>query len=139
VAGDRVCVIEVPELRDDVDALARALAAAGAGVSRVPLTRVTATRGRAWVSAVEAGREWFECDVVAVAALPAPASEGARQQGCRVELDPGAGGFKVLVDNDGRTSVPTVWACGDVTGYQGPAAAAADGARVGANVAQAIR
>ena len=70
-----------------------------------------------------------------MAGIPAPASEGARQQGCKVVLDPAAGGFRIVVDGDGRTSTPNVWACGDVTGYKGPAAAAADGARIGANVA----
>jgi pyruvate/2-oxoglutarate dehydrogenase complex dihydrolipoamide dehydrogenase (E3) component len=30
-----------------------------------------------------------------------------------------------------------VWACGDVTGYVGPSAAAEQGARVGMNVAMA--
>jgi pyruvate/2-oxoglutarate dehydrogenase complex dihydrolipoamide dehydrogenase (E3) component len=52
-----------------------------------------------------------------------------------VVLDPAAGGFRVVVDDYGRTTTPGVWACGDVTGYLGPAAAAADGARVGGNVA----
>ena len=52
-------------------------------------------------------------------------------------LDPPAGGFRVVVDEHGRTSAPGVWACGDVTGYVGPAAAAEHGARVGMNVAMA--
>ena len=78
-----------------------------------------------------------DCDLVAVAGIPAPASEGPRQQGCKVVLDPVAGGFRVLVDEHGRTSTPGVWACGDVTGYLGPAAAAEHGARVGMNVAMA--
>jgi sarcosine oxidase subunit alpha len=136
LAGDRVAIVEVPELADDVTALANALTTAGAEVSRRPLASVTGARGRSWVSALQAGRETFECDVVAVAAIPAPASEGARQQGCRVVLDPPAGGFRIVVDGDGRTTAPGVWACGDVTGYLGPAASAADGARVGANVAR---
>jgi pyruvate/2-oxoglutarate dehydrogenase complex dihydrolipoamide dehydrogenase (E3) component len=51
-----------------------------------------------------------------------------------VVLDPAAGGFRVVVDAYGRTTTPGVWACGDVTGYVGPTAAAGDGARVGANV-----
>jgi len=76
--------------------------------------------------------------VVAVAAVPSPASEGARQQGCRVVLDPDAGGFRVVVDDAGRTSTPSVWACGDVTGFMGCTRAAADGARVGANAAAAL-
>ena len=80
----------------------------------------------------------IECDICAVAAIPAPASEGPRQQGCRVVLDPAAGGFRVVVDDDGRTTTANVWACGDVTGYVGPAAAAADGARVGALAAASV-
>jgi sarcosine oxidase subunit alpha len=135
LAGDRVCIIEVPEVADDVVALASALKAAGAEVTRVALDHVSGTRGRSWTSYVDTTAGKVECDVVAVAAIPAPASEGARQQGCRVVLDPPVGGFRVVVDDQGRTTTPGVWACGDVCGYLGPAAAAADGARVGANVA----
>jgi sarcosine oxidase, subunit alpha len=135
LGGDKVCVVEVPELEADASELAEALIIAGAEVVRVPVAAVTGTRGRGWVSSVDAGRAKIDCDLVAVAAIPAPASEGARQQGCRVVLDPPAGGFRIVVDADGRTSTPGVWACGDVCGYVGPAAAAADGARVGANVA----
>ena len=75
---------------------------------------------------------------MAVAGIPAPASEGPRQQGCRVTLDPPAGGFRVVVDEYGRTTTERVWACWDVTGYRGPAAAAEDGARVGANVVASL-
>ena len=71
-------------------------------------------------------------DLVAVDALPAPASELPRQHGARVDLREAAGGFAVEVDDAGRTSASRVRACGDVTGYQGPAAAAAHGASVGA-------
>jgi len=49
-------------------------------------------------------------------------------------LDAAAGGFRVVVDDHGRTTTPNVWACGDVTGYLGPAGAAADGVRIGTNV-----
>ena len=134
VAGDRVVVIEVPEVTEDATALSGALAAAGADVHRVALHSVVSVKGRSWVSGVVTDRQKLECDIVAVAAIPAPASEGPRQQGCKVVLDPPAGGFKVVVDELGRTTTPNVWACGDVCGYLGPAAAAADGARVGANV-----
>ena len=116
--------------------LVDALHAAGAEVVRVPLEQVVGTRGRGWVHGVDADRR-IDCDLVAVAALPAPASEGARQQGCQVVLDPEAGGFKIVVDEDGRTSAPNVWACGDVCGYIGTRAAAEHGARVGAEVARA--
>jgi len=134
LAGDRVCIVEVPEVASDVGALAAALRAAGAEVTRVPLAEVEGTRGRSWTSAVRTGHGKIDCDLVAVAATPAPASEGPRQHGCQVVLDAAAGGFRVIVDEHGRTTTPHVWACGDVTGYIGPAAAAAEGARIGANV-----
>lgn len=137
LAGDKVCIVEAAQITADVDVLAAALAAAGADVSRVALDEVAGTRGRGWISSLATTRGNLECDLVAVAAVPAPASEGPRQQGCRVVLDPDAGGFRVVVDDDGRTSAANVWACGDVTGYRGPAGAAADGARVGAHVARA--
>jgi len=138
LGGDKVCLVEVPEVAADAAALAAALTAAGAEVVRVPLGSVTGTRGRGWASSLDAGRTKIDCDLVAVAAIPSPASEGARQQGCRVVLDPPAGGFRIVVDADGRATTPGVWACGDVCGYMGPTAAAAEGARVGANVAASI-
>jgi thioredoxin reductase len=146
LAGDDICIVEVPPESGDArvqihaadDALEDALVAAGANVSRVRLADVTGVHGRGWVSSIGTTRGRLECDVIAVGAIPAPASEGARQQGCRVVLDPGAGGFRVVIDDDGRTTTPGVWACGDVCGYVGPAAAAAHGARVGANVSLGV-
>ncbi len=135
LAGDRVCIVEVPAVADDVTALASALSSAGADVTRVALERVAGTHGRGWTTALDTPEGRIDCDIIAVAAIPAPASEGARQQGCRVVLDPTVGGFRIVVDDRGRTTTANVWACGDVCGYLGPAAAAADGARVGANVA----
>jgi sarcosine oxidase, subunit alpha len=138
LAGERICIIEAPELADEQTALATALRTAGAEVTRVPVAKVTGTRGRGWTTSVDTKNGRIDCDVVAVAALPAPASEGPRQQGCKVVLDARAGGFRVVVDELGRTTTPNVWACGDVCGSRGPAAAAADGARVGANVVAAV-
>ena len=138
LGGDKVCVVEVPEVADDAAVLAQALGAAGADVVRVPLAQALGARGRSWVTAVDTSNGRVDCDLVAVAAIPSPASEGPRQQGCKVTLDPARGGFLVVVDDRGRTSTAGVWACGDVTGYIGPARAADDGARVGANVAGSL-
>jgi sarcosine oxidase subunit alpha len=138
VAGDRVCIVEIPRVKSDVDALAAALVRAGAEVTRVPLGDVTGVRGRSWAHGVDTARGRIDCDVVAVAAIPAPASEGARQQKCGVTLDPDAGGFRVVIDGFGRTTVENVWACGDVCGYLGPALSADHGARVGEAVASSF-
>ncbi|MEO8845629.1 MAG: 2Fe-2S iron-sulfur cluster-binding protein [Kofleriaceae bacterium] len=138
LGGDKVCIVEVPRLADESVALAAALTAAGAEVTRVALDDTLGTRGRSWVSSVQTSHGRIDCDVVAVAAIPSPASEGPRQQGCAVVLDPEAGGFRVVIDDDGLTSTPNVWACGDVTGYLGPSDAAAHGARIGSVVAAAL-
>ena len=135
LGGDRICLVEVPEVADDASALANALTRAGADVVRVPLAQTLGARGRSWVTGIDTQNGRVDCDLVAVAAIPSPASEGPRQQGCKVTLDPARGGFRVVVDEHGRTTTANVWACGDVTGYLGPARAAEDGSRVGANVA----
>jgi sarcosine oxidase subunit alpha len=134
LAGDKIALVEVPEVAADVDALAAALRAAGAEVTRVPLSRALGVRGRGWANGLDTRDGRVDCDVVAVAALPAPASEGVRHHGSEVVLDPAAGGFRVVVDELGRTTAANVWACGDVTGYVGPARATDDGARVAANL-----
>ena len=120
-------------------ALTDALAAAGAEVTRIDgvQTRVVAAKGYGWVKGIEvldAGKKksrTVKCDLIAVAALPAPASELPRQHGVSVELRPEAGGFACAVDQDGRSAAPNVFACGDVTGFLGPAEAEVHGARVG--------
>jgi len=125
-------------MMDDAAALAGALGAAGAEVTRVPLEATLGARGRSWVSGMDTSGGRIDCDVVAVAAIPSPASEGPRQHKCQVRLDPDAGGFRVVVDADGRTSTPGVWACGDVTGFVGCARAAEHGAHVGACAAGSL-
>ncbi len=119
-------------------ALADALEATGAQVTRIDgvESQVVSARGYSWVKGVEvrdAGKKQLrrvKCDLVAVAALPAPASELPRQHGVPVVLRPEGGGFACVVAEDGRAGA-NVFCTGDVTGFMGPTQAAAHGARVG--------
>ena len=148
--ADRVCLIEAESeaggaFDSYAKALAQALERAGCEVVTVgPGQRVLGARGRAWVTGVAIagarGRaQRIDCDLVAVAAVPSPASEGPRQHGCQVALRPRAGGFCVQSDEDGRTGVPGVFACGDVCGFMGPDAATRMGARAGQAAAAEAR
>jgi sarcosine oxidase subunit alpha len=99
-------------------ALLRALKAKGKDV--IVVEDILEARGKSRVTGavVRQGQETREvdCDVICIAEKPAPATELLRQHGCAVELDPASGGFRVQVDKNGRTSVPSVFATGQVTG-----------------------
>ena len=140
LAGGVVCVLTAPGLREDAEATAAALRQAGADVSVVDAGDAVAVLGGRAVKAVllRDGRQ-VDCDAVVMAAVPSPATEGPRQQGCAVALSEAAGGFALVIDERGRTSVPHVWGCGDVCGYRGAAAAAAHGAEVGQQVVHTLR
>jgi sarcosine oxidase subunit alpha len=124
--GRRVIVLEdpaapAPFARTLVDGLARA---------QIPV--VTATPDAL-------PRLDLKRDLLAVAALPAPASELPRQHGARVNLDAARGGFVVEVGDTGATATAGVFAAGDVTGFVGPDAAAAHGAAVGQAIARGLQ
>ncbi len=140
--GRRVAIVG-PESYGD--RLAAGLIAAGFranGVHRIDAEREhpVAVRGtttlRGLIVADRAGRERsLSAEVVAVAAMPAPASELPRQHGADVSFDEARGGFAVPVDDHFQTSAPRVHACGDITGYVGPDLAAKAGAAAGAAIA----
>lgn len=140
--GERVAVVGDA---GPAGALVTALGAAGVDSEAVDITRdrpLAALGGgalRGLRVADSTGRERdIEADVIAVAAPPAPASELARQHGARVLFDEARGGFAVVVDDAFRTDAPGVFACGDVTGFVGPSAAAAAGAAAGRKIAHTL-
>ena len=139
LAGGVICVLTHPRMREDAEATAAALRDAGAEVTVIPAAEAQAVLGRRGVRGVRLGDgRRVDCDTVLMASVPSPATEGARQQGCDVVLDETGGGFCLVVDEHGRTTVPHVWGCGDVCGYRGPGAAAAHGQAVGEHVARAL-
>jgi sarcosine oxidase subunit alpha len=140
--GDRVVIVEEAGRGAS---LCAGLQAAGIAVERVDVsqTRPVAAVGGAALRALDVmaadGRKVRRTtDLIAVAATPAPASELARQHGAPVVLDADRGGFAVVVDPAFRTAVPGIFACGDVTGYVGPQAAARAGAAAGREIAQTL-
>jgi sarcosine oxidase subunit alpha len=154
--GKRVLVLAASEAAGAA-ALVNALAADGIDAELVDVAeadsassdggapagaRVVGVRGIQAVRAVEIesmgkarGSRVIATDLVAVAALPAPASELARQHGAEVGFDPARGGFAVVVDAGFRTRAPGVYACGDVTGFAGAEAAARAGEAAGRAIA----
>ena len=110
--------------------LASGLTAAGVACETVDLSRETvagvrgARRLRGLDVEADGARRAVAGDLVAVATVPAPASELPRQHGVAVEFDPARGGFAARATDDGVTDAPGVFACGDVTGYVGPQPAA---------------
>jgi C-terminal peptidase prc len=125
--------------------LERALLDAGVEVERVDVARQSpaAVLGGKRLRGVEVvppkGRaKTIAGDLIAVAALPAPASELPRQHGARVVYDADRGGFAAVVDGRNETDVAGVFACGDVTGFAGSAAATRAGTRAGRALASTL-
>ncbi len=127
VSGARAAVLGAGA---ETEALAARLAGAGMAVASTPEAKRVLGRGR--VSGLQLDElRTLDCDTVAVVAPPAPATDLARQLGAAVRFDPGCGGFALAVDGAGRTSVPGLFAAGEVTGATGAAQAAAQGRAAG--------
>ncbi len=125
--------------------LERALNGVGVRTERVALARetVVGARGTKRVRGLElrgadGSTRKLDGAMVAVATLPSPASELPRQHGAAVAFEAARGGFAAVVDARGATTARDVFACGDVTGYLGPEAAARDGAKVGRALAATL-
>jgi sarcosine oxidase subunit alpha len=141
-AGARVIVVDGAATAAP---LAQGLARVGVEVEVVDLARERVleargtTRVRGLVVAGPTGRKRkLDGELVAIATTPAPASELPRQHGAAVRFEPSRGGFVALVDDAFATSAPGVFACGDVTGYLGPDAAAIAGAAAGRALAATL-
>ncbi|HEY8925343.1 MAG TPA: 2Fe-2S iron-sulfur cluster-binding protein, partial [Polyangia bacterium] len=140
--GERVAIVGDGAL---ARALAADLAAAGVDAEAIDAARDTPVAAlgagaiRGLRVAEPGGKERrVDADIVAVAAVPAPASELPRQHGAPVTFDDARGGFVVTVDGSFRAAGAAIFACGDVTGYRGPDAAAAEALRAGPIIAHTL-
>ncbi|MBC8133444.1 MAG: (2Fe-2S)-binding protein [Deltaproteobacteria bacterium] len=130
------------------DRLAEGLVSAGMRADRVcridparcrPIAAQGATPLRGLIMADADGRERRQsADVIAVAALPAPASELPRQHGAEVLLDESRGGFVTVTDAHFQTKADKIFCCGDVTGYLGPTLAEEAGAAAAAAITHTL-
>jgi sarcosine oxidase subunit alpha len=147
--GERVVIVDGMSAASGGAAVATTLASGlrdvGVEVEVVDLARDRvveargATRVRGLVVAGPKGRERrVDGALVAIATPPAPASELPRQHGAEVRFEPARGGFVARVDARFSTGANGVFACGDVTGYVGPDAAAAAGAAAGRALAATL-
>jgi sarcosine oxidase subunit alpha len=119
--------------------LAAALERTGVRVQRIDgqRERLAAALGADQVTGAEIAvggdggiRRRLDCDLIAISLPPAPASQLPQLHGAAVRWDERCG-FAVEIDPHGRTTIASVWACGEVTGVMGPREAAAHGERVG--------
>ncbi len=127
LAGTRAVVLGAGA---EAEALASRFAAVGLPAELLPAA--ARALGRARVRALVAGDgARHRCDLVAVVAPPAPATELARHLGAAAPFDPGCGAFALAVDAAGRTGVPGLFAAGEVTGAMDAGRAAEAGRRAG--------
>lgn len=86
-----------------------------------------------------AGTErYFEADAVAIGYGFVPSTELPRQAGCRLIWDRKRGGWICEVDERMESSVPGIFAAGEITGVAGAEAAMAEGFIAGAAVAEEL-
>jgi sarcosine oxidase, subunit alpha len=126
--GLRIAVVGPGE---EAEALGAAFARAGARVERAASAEGGSVRGHARVRALELPDRRIRCDAVAVASAPVPASELARELGAEIDLDAASSGFAVRASPGGATSVPGLFAAGEVAGAVDGARAAEAGRRAG--------
>jgi NADPH-dependent 2,4-dienoyl-CoA reductase/sulfur reductase-like enzyme len=121
--------VNAPELVLDGIGYVAALAA-----SRIPIIHSAVVdridAGERLTATLTNGRR-FEVDVVCMGYGFLPSNELARLLGCRHQYDNGQRALRTVHDENGRTSIDTIFAIGDGTGLGGARAAEAEGVIAG--------
>ncbi len=81
----------------------------------------------------------IRCDAIGAVARPAPAYELSHHMGCEVHFDPALGAFAPEVKDDLETTVPDVFAAGEVVGADGTELAFLQGRLAGIGAAIKVR
>jgi pyruvate/2-oxoglutarate dehydrogenase complex dihydrolipoamide dehydrogenase (E3) component len=102
-----------------------------------PVVERVSGRVRVERVAIAGGRE-FEVDLVFVRPGREPALELAKALGCRTVFDPSLGQERLVLEDGVRTSVPGVFACGDVAAFRDETRAAESGRRAGRAAAELV-
>jgi thioredoxin reductase/bacterioferritin-associated ferredoxin len=127
----------LPELMARPDLLARGavwrLALMAKGVTVLAAHRVVAAEGEDLLRGVRvaplAGGEsrWLDCDALCIGHGLVPATEATRAFRAAHRYEPASGGWVPVLDEDRRSSIAHLYACGDGSGVRGAAAAPASG------------
>jgi sarcosine oxidase subunit alpha len=115
---------------------------ASVGLEPGPRGHVVRARGRgrlagAILRMADGTEQKIRIDLMAVAGHRSGFVDLARHAGAEIRF--GDGGFFVAADDDGRTRVPGVFACGEVSGRRVPEEAARQGAAAGRAAAAFVR
>ncbi len=76
---------------------------------------------------IEGTEKYFEVDTVCMAVGLSPMSQLLKMAGCKMEDNPKKGGQVPIVDEYGETSVPGIYAAGDVSGIEEASSAMIEG------------
>lgn len=80
----------------------------------------------------------FDADTICIAVGLSPMSQLLKMAGCRMEDDPRRGGEVPVVDAYGETSIPGIFAAGDVSGIEEASSAMIEGRIAGIRVASCL-
>jgi len=104
------------------------------GTDRV--TGVTITEVDSHFAPIPGTEKTFEVDTICMAVGLSPMSQLLKMSGCKMEDNPKRGGQVPIVDKYGETSIPGVFAAGDVSGIEEASSAMIEGRMAGVCVAE---